>query len=426
VDIARVMSGLHERLRANQGPTGTWGYHGDQDSLEATCFAIVVAQVAICTLLLVGAALLVRTLDEMRSMEAGFDRDQIVTFTIDPRMRGYQSEQALRLAQGLQDRSRSLPSVAAASIASRALMRGTGMKGTFAPAGEPISGADFLNCSINVVTPGYFETVGMRLITGRDFTRFDKDEEKPRKVIVNQALVRRFFPNEDPIDRLLGIGTPDSVAAPSMEIIGVVSDAKYRSLREEIHPAVYNPFVREFEYGFVLHLRTHQHPEAVIEPVRNILRSLDPELPFVEVHTLRHEVEASLWQERLLAALSSIFGAIAVLLASIGLYGALDYAVKARTREIGVRAALGAEPARIVRLLGGETLLLVGAGIALGLAAHAAAAAWLRQVLYDVQPSNPFAIGSALLLVVVAAGLAMLPPVLRAVRIDPASALRQE
>jgi ABC-type antimicrobial peptide transport system permease subunit len=153
---------------------------------------------------------------------------------------------------------------------------------------------------------------------------------------------------------------------------------------------------------------------------------LDPELPFVEVHTLRQEVETSLWQERLLAALSAIFGAIAVLLASIGLYGALDYAVKARTREIGVRAALGAEPARIVRLLGGETLLLVAAGIALGLAAHAAAATWLRQVLYEVQPSNPFAIGSALLLVVIAAGLAMLPPVLRAIRIDPASALRQE
>jgi ABC-type antimicrobial peptide transport system permease subunit len=211
-----------------------------------------------------------------------------------------------------------------------------------------------------------------------------------------------------------------------MEIIGVVSDARYRSLREESHPAVYNPFVREFEYGFVLQLRTHQHPEAVLEPVRNILRSLDPELPFVEVHTLRQEVETSLWQERLLAALSSIVGAIAVLLASIGLYGALDYAVKARTREIGVRAALGAEPARIIRLLGGEILLLVAAGIAVGLAAHAAAATWLRQVLYDVQPSNPFAIGSALLLVVIAAGLATLPPVLRAIRIDPASALRQE
>jgi hypothetical protein len=279
---------------------------------------------------------------------------------------------------------------------------------------------------MNSVMPGYFETTGIRLVAGRDFTPFDRNEEKPRKVIVSQALVRRFFPNREAIGGLLGNGWPDGVAGPDMEIIGVVSDARYRSLREEIHPTVYNPFVGDFEYGFVLHLRTTQQPQTLIAPVRAILRSLDPELPFVEIHTLRQEVDASLWQERLLAALSSIFGGIAILIASIGLYGALDYAVKARTREIGVRTALGAEPARIVRLLGGETLLLVVGGIALGLAAHAAAAAWLRQVLYEVQPSNPYAIGAALLLVLVAAVLAALPPVLRAVRIDPASALRQE
>ena len=387
---------------------------------------IVVVQVAACTLLLAGAALLVQALARMRSMDPGFDRDHVATFTIDPRMKGYQPQQALRLTQELLDRSRSLPAVAAASIASRALMRGTGMKATLAPAGEPISRNDFLNCSTNAVTPGYFETMGMRLIAGRDFTPFDKSEEKPRKVIVNEALVRRFFPHEDPMGRLLGMGMPDSIAAPGMEIIGVVSDAKYRSLREAIHPTVYGPFVREFEYGFVLHLRTYQHPEAVIGSVRDILRSLDPELPFVEVKTLLEEVETSLWQERLLAALSSIFGAIAAMLAAIGLYGAFDYAVKAREREIGVRVALGAAPARIVRLLGSEIVVLVSGGVALGLAAHAAGASWLRQVLYEVRPSNPAAIGSALFLTTIAVALASLPPILRAVRIDPASALRQE
>jgi len=386
---------------------------------------IVAGQVAMCTLLLIGAALLVETFAQMRSMDPGFDRDHIVTFTIDPRMKGYSPEQALRLSQELLDKSRTLPSVTGASIAGRALMRGTGVKGSYARSGERIRPEDFLNCSSNSVTPGYFETMGMRFVSGRDFTSFDNVEEKPRKVIVNQALVRRFFPHEDPIGRFIGIGMNDRVAGPDMEVIGVVSNARYRSLREEIHPTVYS-VIGEFEHGFILHLRTSQQPQALMAPVRDILRSLDPELPFVEIHTLRQEVESTLWQERLLAWLSSIFGMIAILLASIGLYGALDYTVKARTKEIGVRTALGAEPARIVRLLGGETLLLVAAGIALGLAAHAAAAAGLRQVLYGVEPSNSYAIGSALLLVVAAAVLAALPPLLRAIRIAPASALRQE
>jgi hypothetical protein len=304
-------------------------------------------------------------------------------------------------------------------------MRGTGLKGSYAPAGKRIENSDFLNCSMNSVTPEYFETMGMHLIAGRGFIDSDKKAEKPRKIVVNQALVRRFFPNEDPIGKLIGIGMADEVAGPNEEIVGVVSDARYRSLREEIHPTLYRPLSELFEY-VILHVRTTQRPETLITPVREILRSLDPELPFVEIHTLRQEVEATLWQERLLAWLSSIFGMIAILLASIGLYGALDYTVKARTKEIGVRTALGADPARIVRLLGGETLLLVAAGIALGLAAHTAAAAGLRQVLYGVEPSNPYAIGSALLIVVAAAVLAVLPPLLRAIRIAPASALRQE
>jgi predicted permease len=386
----------------------------------------VVAQVATCTLLLIGAGLLVETLGRMQSMDAGFDRDHIVSFTLDPRMKGYGAEQALFLTQQMVEKTRALPSVAAVSVANRPLMRGTGMKASFAPAGAPIHKEDFLNCSTNAVAPGYFETMGMQLIAGRDFGPFDRNDQKPSPVIVNQAFVRRFFPNQDPIGRRVGMGRMDSVAAPDMEIVGVVSNAKYRSLREEIHPTVYNLLGGGLRYGFTLHVRTEPPSGAVIGSVRDILRSLDPELPFVEVHTLRQEVEASLWQERLLAGLSSIFGAIAVLLVCIGLYATLDYAVKARTREIGVRCALGAAPARIVRLLGGETLVLVIVGITLGFAAQAVLGGWIREVLYSVEPWNLVALCSAMVLIGLAAVLASLPPILRAVRIDPASALRQE
>ena len=387
----------------------------------------VVTQVAVCTLILIGAALLVETLERMRTMDAGFDRDHVVTFTIDPGLRNYKPQQAEELSQKLLEKARTIPSVAAASVARLGLMRGTGMKGTFGVEGTRIVKTDFLNSSMNAVTPGYFETMGMRVVAGRDFTWSDENK-KPgvAKVIVNQAFVRRFFAGKNPIGGRFGFSGSNGIAKADDEIIGVANDAKYRSLREPIPPTVYNPVVKGFDDGFILHLRTPQRPELLIEPVREALRSLDPEMPFIEIKTLREEVDDSLWQERLLAALTSVFAAIAALLAAIGLYGALDYAVKSRTREIGVRVALGAEPVRIAKLLLREALAMALSGLALGVCVYAAGASWMRQVLYGVRPWDAGALGAALLalgiIVVIGAGL----PILRGTYIDPASALRSE
>jgi len=387
---------------------------------------LVVVQVAVCVLLLVSASLLVETFDRMRRMDAGFDRDHIITFIIDPGLKGYRPDRAALLSRQLLERTRSSPGVVAAGIASRGLMRGTGFKRTIGLAGAPISRDEFLNCSVNSITPGYFDAMGMRIVAGRDFAGSENNRQKPGTLIVNEAFVRHFLPGQRALGRLVGSKGPDGLGLPQYEIIGVTSDAKYRSLREEIPPTVYQVVVNGCDSGFILHLRTRGQPAAMIAPVREALRSLDPELPFIEVRTLREEVEMSIWQESLLAALSTMFGGFAALLAGIGLYGALDYAVKARTREIGVRVALGADPLRVVRLLSGETLLLVTAGAAAGLAIYAVAARWLRQVLYGVAPSDPMAVGSALLFIAVIALLATVPPTWRAVRIDPASTLRHE
>ena len=381
---------------------------------------IVAAQVAICTVLLMGAVLLVETLQRMLSMNAGFDRDHIVTFTIDPALRSYTPEQIRALSKSLLEKTRVLPGVHAVSIAGRGLMRGTGVKATLGAAGTRITSADFLNASLNEVTPDYFQTMGMRILEGRDFNWFDK----PGKVIVNQTFVTRFFPSSNPLGARFGSAGPGGIAKPTNEIIGVVSDAKYRSLREPIPPTVYNPVVDGFDSAFILHVHTQQRPEAMIAPVQAILRALDPELPLTEVRTLRQEVEASLWQERLLAWLSTLFGAIAVLLASIGLYGALDYAVKSRTREIGVRMALGAQPAQIGGLFSREALLLTATGLALGLSAYAVAAVWIRRVLYDLRPWEPAAVFFVVFTVALIAALATAPAAFRAVRTDPSSALR--
>ena len=387
---------------------------------------LVMGQVAVCVLLLGGASLLVKTLERMRSMNAGFDRDHIVTFTIDPGLKGYKPDRARLFSRQFLEQARVLPDVIEASVASIALMRGTGIKSTFGAAGAPISRNDFLNSSFNSVTPGYFNSMGMRIDEGRDFTWTDDDRQKPKRAIVNQAFARRFFPGQSALGRLFGSRGPDGLATPSNQIIGVVSNAKYRSLREEIPPTVYYPATHGFDSRFTLHLRTRGQPASVIAPVREVLRSLDPELPFIEVSTLRAEVETSLWQERLLAWLSTIFSAFAALLAGIGLYGALDFTVKSRTREIGVLVALGADPFRVARLLSGETLLLVMAGVASGIAMYAVSARWIRQVLYGVAPGDPVALGSALLFIAGVAFLAAAPPILRAIRIDPASALRHE
>ncbi len=213
---------------------------------------IVISQVAICTLILIGAALLVEMLQRMRDMNPGFDRDHVVTFTIDPSLRGYTPEQSRALSKALLEKASTIPGVAAASVAALGLMRGTGMKATFAPAGTRITTNDLLGCSLNVVTPGYFETMGMHLLSGREFNWFDRDQTKPRKVIVNQMFAGRYFPGSNPIGGRFGYAGPGGVARADNEIIGVVSDAKYRSLREPIPPTVYNPVVDGFEvWGYL-------------------------------------------------------------------------------------------------------------------------------------------------------------------------------
>ncbi len=387
---------------------------------------IVAAQVAICTLLLLSAALLAGTLARLRSMNAGFDRGHIVTLTVDPGLGGYTPQRSRVLSRRLLQRTRELPGVASAAIASRALMRGAGVKATFGVAGTRLAATDFLNSSLNDVTPDYFATMGMRLLAGRAFNGFDRDQGTPRRVIVNQAFASRFFPGMDPLGRRFGFPGPGGVATAEDQIVGVVGDAKYRSLREPVPPTVYNPAADGFDGAFILHVRTRLRPETMLAPLLRMVRSLDPQLPVVEARTMREEVEASLWQERLLALLSTVFGAIAALLASIGLYGALDYAVRSRTREIGVRMALGAPPARIVSLFSLEALRLAAGGLVLGLCAYAAAAVWIRRMLFDVRPWEPAAVLGVALLVVAIAALAAAPAACRAARIDPAPALRAE
>jgi predicted permease len=386
--------------------------------------AVVVFQIALCMLLLTGAGLLVRTFDQLHSLDAGFDRDHVVTFTADPSLSGYTAPQEQALLSALTGRVREIPGVVAVGLAARGVMRGRGIAMTVALVGQRPSTADFLNTNLNVVSSEYFDTMGIRLVAGRDFTSGGDPIAKPRKVVVNQAFVRRFFPNTDPLGQGFGAGPPQRVADRMFEIMGVVSDAKYRSMREPMMPMVYQ-LSHEFD-SFVLHVRTTGRGESIVQLVRQALTALDPAVPFVEVSTLADEVDASTAVERLTATLASIFATIAAVLTAVGLYGLLAYVVAQRRREIGIRMALGAQTVDIGILVGRQALGMVAGGMVLGLGAAAAAAQWMQSLLYGVAPSDPRSLAAAAAFVALVAAVAIAIPVARATDIEPAAALRQE
>ena len=402
---------LHPMLKAARAGGG---WRGRQ--------ALVIVQVALCTMLLAGAGLTILTLRRLEGMNAGFQPDRIVTFSVDPDMANYKPDDAVALRQRLMAAARALPEVEAAAMAGRGLMRGTGVKATFAWAGESAGPGDFLSTSANGVSPEYFETMRIPWIEGRNFTGREDFTKLPKPVVVNQAFVRRFgSPARPVIGGKFGHGAP---AKPLFEVIGVVGDAKYRSLREPFQPTVYQMLVPG--QGFILHLRTRAAPEAVIAPMRKLLAGIDPRLSYIEVTTLAGEVASSLWAERVAAFLATVFSAAAALIAAGGLYALLAFAVMQRRREIGIRVALGALPGDVMRLIFGRAAMLALCGIAAGLAAAWLIAPRIAPILYEVEPHDVRALAAAAACVFAVATVAALIPSFRASRIHPASVLRQE
>jgi len=387
---------------------------------------LVAFQVAVCTLLLVISGLLAETLEHLYDVNPGFDRDHLVTFTANPSLSGSTTEQVSARLQALLDRVGQLPGVVSAGLSLRGVMRAYGIGMTVGPAGQPISPTDFLNTSANVVSPGYFETMGMRIIAGRNFRSDEDATSKPVKTVVNQAFVDRFFPNIDPVGRLFGKNSPGEVAGASYVILGVVTNAKYRSLREPMRPIVYTSAGTNFPFGFVLNVRTRGNPESMIQPVRQALSAIDPALPLLEVDTVSEEVKQSMAGERLAASLATIFGVLAAFLAAVGIYGLLAYLITLREREVGIRVALGARRLDIGLLIGKQALAMIVGGLVLGLGAAAVVAPWTSSILYGVAPwsSRSFFGATALVLAVAVFGTAI--PFVRATRIEPAAALRQQ
>jgi ABC-type antimicrobial peptide transport system permease subunit len=267
-------------------------------------------------------------------------------------------------------------------------MRGIGMKTTVTPLGVVLPKKTFLNTSVNQVTPAYFDTMGMPLLAGRGLDVSDAGRQ-PAPVVVNQAFADLFFPRENPVGKVLAHALDTN--KPVFVIAGVTVTAKYRSMREPDPPTVYSAMdlAKSSARPLVMYVRVRDSAGSVVAAVREIIAKLDPGVPLVEVFTLEQEIQTSLWQERLVAMLAVFFGVVSVLLAGIGLYGTLTYSVAQRTHELGIRVAVGARFAHIVRTVCSPIAMAVACGLVGGAIAAALLLRLTERLLFGVRPSKP-------------------------------------
>jgi predicted permease len=292
---------------------------------------LVAFQVGLATLLMTGGFALVRTLHAIQVQDPGFRRENLVIMTLNPRMAGVKPASIPAVFDEVMRRARALPGVEAVSLAQRALMRGIGFKGTAGRAGSRIAFADLPNVSLNGVSLDHFANLRMRITRGRPFEAAD-NRGKPRPAIVSESFARQFYPGMDPIGQTFGMGGIGAVILPDRRIVGVVNDTKYRSMREIPPPTVYgllNDDAFSFE-GMVLHVSVRGNPASTIATLTGMLRGVGPGLAPTDVATMEQEIDTSLWQERLLAALSSILALVSTVLAGLGLFGMLAYSVSRR------------------------------------------------------------------------------------------------
>ncbi len=388
--------------------------------------ALIGVQTALCVALLIAAGLFVRTWRKLADTHPGFNTSRVVTFTEDLTGQHVPPE----MLNTMIERVHEMPGVVSVAASQIGVMRGHGMVAGLAPAGQRITSAEWLNADINSVSPGYFSTMNMRILAGRGFAPSDESDSErngPVNVIVNLALARKFFPDADPIGKLIGMGRVGEVARGQDQIIGVVNDAKYRSLREPIRPTVYGPLIDlRHAQSFVLYVRTRMPAETMVVPVQKLLASIDPSLPVGFADTLSEEVHSSISGDRETAVLASLFGVAAVLLVCLGIYGLLAYSVAQRQREIGIRMALGAERGDVVKMVVGQGLRLVLIGVAIGIAGALALTRFLSSLLYGVKPTDPLTFVAVSLILIAVALLACYIPARRAAKIDPMVALRYE
>lgn len=387
---------------------------------------IVTAQIALTLTLVIGAALFVQTLDALMAKGPGFVTSSLVSFGIDGLRDGYSPLEGNRLMRRMDEAIRDSPVTRASAVARFPLLTGGSWNDPVTILADKRIATD-RDVNLNSVTPGFFQTMGIRIIAGRNFD--DRDVRAPgetgwRSAIVNEAFVKRYLGGRNPLGARICMGSgPD--AKPNIEIVGVMSNFSYRGIREESEQA-YFPFFEGEGASGTFYVRVRGNPGSSFQSLRAIVRGIDPTLPMTNFRTLEEQVDGSLNTERMLAALSTSFGTLALLLSLVGLYGVMSFVVTQRTREIGIRLALGADRWSAIWLVLRDALAMILAGIGIGLPVAWTLGRLVEAQLYDVKPFDPAVIATAIL-VLCAAGLgSALIPAHRASGVNPTDALRAE
>ena len=394
-------------------------------SRSALSKSLLVVQVAISLVLLVGAGLFLRTLTNLRQVDVGFNPRNLLLFRINPQLNRYEEKRQIALYTQLLERISAVPGVRAVALSNPALLSG-GVNSTsiYVQGRVYEAGRRDLDNSINrlVISTHFFETMEIPMVLGRGFNARD-NETAPKVVVINEAAAKKYFPNENPIGQHFGSSIETT---NQLEIVGVLKDAKYNSVRDPAPPTMYVPYHQTRAGSAVIEVRTAADPTSVTSGVREAVRQVDATLPMMDVSTQLEQVERRFQQEKLFAQAYTLFGGLAMLVASIGLFGLMSYTVSRRTNEIGIRMALGAQGADVMRQVLRESMVLVAVGVAIGVATAYGTGRLLSTMLFGLAPNDLMTIAGATLIMIAVSGLAGFMPARRASRVDPMVALRYD
>ena len=382
---------------------------------------LVLLQVALSLPLLIGAVLLLRTLQNLRAVDTGFSKNDVLLAGINPSLNGYSADKSRLFFDELLRRARVLPGVKAASLATDSPLSGGWDQNGIVVEGYTPREDEKMSVDVTYVSPDYFKTLDIPLSSGRDFNSQDT-LGSPQVAIINEKMGQYFFPGQNPIGKRIGLEK-----IPDMTIVGVVKDAKYVSLREPMRRHFYTPIMQQKNIlDMTLQVRASADADSVASAVRNQIRELDPHLPLYNIKTLAAEIDQSLIQERLVTWLTTSFGVLATLLVVIGLYGVLSFSVVRRTREIGIRVALGAQRRDVFLMVIKHGMILVFAGALAGVGISLALSRLMSGLLFGISPTNAVTFVAAAAGLIVVALAACYIPARRATRVDPLVALRYE
>ena len=384
--------------------------------------ALLVGQVAVSLVLLIGAGLFLATFRNLRNVDVGFDPDNILLFRVNPGLIGYEDDMIASLYDRMKERLGVVPAVRSVSLSERAFLSGGIRINRVHFEGQEVVEGPSGVAHMMIVSPEFFETMQIPVLAGRTFDTSD-DADAPRVAMINDTAARQFLAGENPLGSRFGYEPEE---ASEIEVVGVVRDVKYANVRDAEPPTLYLPYL-QFPFGsMIFELRTAMDPQGMIAEIQEAVREIDPNLPVMNVSTQVEEIEQRYSQERYFAQSYSLFGGLAVLLTSIGLFGLASYNVVRRTNEIGIRMALGARGRDVTRMVLGESLKLVLLGVVIGLIAALAAGRLVASLLFGLAPADGLTITLAMLVMIAVSSFASYLPARRASRVDPIKALRYE